>query len=256
MPPSFRAALRSDECKVGTSAEPEFSRVKVGKSEVLVARLPDGEAVAFAALCPHQETPLDAASFFEGHLRCGRHLYLYDVHSGENIVPARTSPPEALCKLKPGYLPVHRVEEREGWIWVAETPEPAPPAYDPAVERGTASGAGDGSAGVRTRPGPAPGPAPAPAGPVEHAPETVAVRVGEEFELVLPTSPRPAHLWRASLPPGIAVVWEEFAPDAPPRHVARLVARAGGEAVVRFTYATPWDSKPAETRSFVIVAQP
>lgn len=251
MPSSFRAALRSDECRVGTPAEPGFHLVKVGRSEVLVTRLPDGEAVAFSALCPHQATPLDAASFFEGRLRCGRHLYLYDVHTGENIVPARTSPPESLCKLKPGYLPVHRVEEREGWIWVAEAPEPAPPAYDPAAERGPVARPGVGGGSAATT-----GPAPPPSDrPVEHPPEAVSVRVGEEFELVLPTSPRPAHLWRASLPPGIAVVWEEFAPDPPPRHVARLVARVGGEAEVRFTYATPWDPKPAETRSFVVRAR-
>lgn len=178
MPRSFRAVLRSDQCRVGTPAEPGFARVKVGKAEVLVTRLPDGEAVAFASVCPHQATPLDVASFFEGRLRCGRHLYLYDVHTGENVLPARTSSPESLCKLKPGYLPVHRVEERDGWIWVAEAPDPPPPAYDPAAERGPVAGAGRGGTGAAPpAPGPAPTPPP-PTGPVEHAPETVTVRVG------------------------------------------------------------------------------
>ncbi len=240
---SFRAVLRSEEVVVGTPGEPGFHRAKVGRSEVLITRLPDGEAVAFSAECPHQATPLDSATFWDGQLRCGRHLYLYDVHTGENLLPARTSPPEALAKLKPGYLPVHQVEEREGWIFVAEAPEPAPPEPEPTAAQ------------------PAPGrpvtaaPAP-PAGPVEHAPETVVVRVGEEFDLVLATAPRPAHLWQATFPPGLSVISEGFAPDPPPRHVVRLLASVARDLEVTCTYAAPWDPKPAEIRSFVIRAEP
>lgn len=260
MAPTFHAVLRSADCTIGTPGEPGFHRVNAGRSEVLVTRLPGGEVVAFASVCPHQATPLDASTFWEGRLRCGRHLYLYDLHTGENVLPARDASPEALRRLRPGYLPVHRAEERDGWIWVAERPEPAPACYDPAAERPLPPGA------VATpAPAPpgaaAPGPVPAPAataGPVEHETETVEVRVGEEFELVLATSPRPAHMWRSdvSAAPGVAVVSEGFAPDQPPRHIARLVARTCGEAEVRFTYATPWDPKPVETRSFVVRVEP
>lgn len=239
---SFRAVLRSEEVVVGTPGEPGFHRAKVGRREVLVTRLPDGEAVAFSAICPHQATPLDSATFWDGQLRCGRHLYLYDVHTGENLLPARTSPPEALAKLKPGYLPVHRVEEREGWIWVAEAPEPAPRESHPAFAQ---------PAPAR----PVTAPAAPPAGPVEHRLETVAVRVGEEFDLVLATTPRPAHLWRSAVSGSVAIVSEGFAPDPPPRHIARLVARTGGEAEVSFSYATPWDPTPVEIRSFVVRAE-
>ena len=232
---------------MGTAGEPGFHRVRVGRAEVLVTRLPSGEAVAFAADCPHQQTPLDAATFWDGKLRCGRHQYLYDVHTGANVLPARDAPPEAMHKLKPGYLPIHPVEERDGWIWVADAPEPPPATYDPELERSP-----------RTPPPPSPPTAPAaPSGPVDGGTETRRVRVGEEFELVLPTTPRPAHMWRVSVASGgVAVVSEAFAPDAPPRHVARLVARVGGDAEVRCTYATPWAQEPAETRRFLVRVDP
>lgn len=251
--PTFHPVLRSGECVVGPPGEPGFHKVLAGPSEVLVTRMAGGEVVAFAAECPHQATPLDAASFFEGKLRCGRHLYLYDVETGENLLPARDASPEALRRLKPGYLPIHRVEESDGWIHVAESPEPAPPCYDPAAERPLPPGS---TASPPAAPAPAPAAvaaAAAAAGPVEHPPESLDVRVGEEFELVLATSPRPAHMWRSAVSaPAVAMVSEGFAPDQPPRHVARLVAKAPGDAEVRFTYGTPWSAESVEARSFVV----
>jgi nitrite reductase/ring-hydroxylating ferredoxin subunit len=256
--PGFRAVVRSEDCVAGPANEPAFHHVTVAAGDVLVTRMPDGRVVAFSAECPHQATPLEGATFWDGSLRCARHLYLYDVDTGENVLPARESSPDALRRLKPGYLPVHRVEEEDGWIWVAEAPEPAPAAFDPAAERPL-------PAGARVQAEPAPpaasssgaAGAPAPAGPSpEHAPETVDVSVGQEFEMVLATSPRPAHMWRSTVSAGVAVVSEQFAPDQPPRHVARLVANATGEAEVRFVYATPWGSEPAETRSFLVRVAP
>lgn len=259
MEPTLRAVLRSADCQVGTPGEPGFHQVTVGRSDVLVTRLPDGAVVAFSAECPHQATPLDVATFFEGKLRCGRHLYLYDLRTGENLLPARDASPEALRRLKPGYLPVHHAEERDGWIWVADKPEPAPPCYDPAAERPLPPGAPTTPPVPATVTTPAASPAAAgrAGGPVEHPPETVSVRVGQQFELVVVTSPRPAHMWRSAVSADeVAIVSEGFAPDQPPRHVARLVARVPGEAEVRFTYATPWDPKPVETRSFVVRVEP
>jgi nitrite reductase/ring-hydroxylating ferredoxin subunit/predicted secreted protein len=249
--PAFRAVVRSEECVVGTPAEPGFHRARVGRHDVLVTRLPEGEAVAFAAICPHQETPLDSASFFEGKLRCGRHLYLYDVHTGENLLPSRTASPESLCRLKPGYLPVHRVEERDGWVWVADAPEPAPASYDPEAERAPVPQPGPAPAAPTAPPSPPP-----PAGPLAHPPEAVAARQGEPFDLVLPTAPKPAHLWRGTVPAALRVVSEGFAPDPPPRHIVRLEAMAPGRHEVAYVYATPWDPTPAETRTFVITVGP
>jgi len=83
------------------------------------------------------------------------------------------------------------------------------------------------------------------------------VRVGEEFELVLATTPKPAHMWRSVVPAGgVAVVSEGFAPDQPPRHIARLVAQAPCEIEVRFSYGTPWDATPTEIRTFVVRVAP
>ena len=127
--------LRSADCVAGDDDEPAFAAVRVGGADLLVTRLPGGGVVAFAAECPHLSTPLDGATRRDGRLRCARHLYEYDLRTGENVVPARDAPPASRWKLKPGYLAVHRVQERDGWILVADRPEPPPAAYDPDLER-------------------------------------------------------------------------------------------------------------------------
>ena len=251
MPPPFHPVARSAECMAGPPGEPGFTEVRVGGTQVLVTRMESGEVVAFSAQCPHQSTPLEGATFWEGKLRCGRHLYLYDVHTGENVLPARDSSPAALRRLKPGYLPIHRVEERDGWIWVAETPEPAPPCFDAEAERPLPPGSPAPATGHRPEAvAPPPG---TPGVPSEQPQESIDVRVGQEFELVIATSPRPAHMWRSVVSSSeVAIVREGFAPDQPPRHVARLVAQAPGEVEVRFSYSTPWATTAVETRSFVV----
>lgn len=207
-----------------------------------MVRLETGAVAAFAAHCPHQGTPLDGATLFDDSLRCPRHVFLYDLKTGENLVPARVNKPETLCKLKPGYLPIHRAEERDGWIWVSETPEPPPAAYNPLLEQG---------------PPPAE-PAVEPAAPDSHAAAapaggTVETRVGEEFELVLATTVLPGHFWKVEAPSGaVEVMSQAFAADGPPRNVVRLVARAPGEVTVTCSYGTPWGPAPAETQTFEI----
>ena len=234
----------------GPPDEPGLHKVRVGDHDVLVTRLPAGDVVAFSSTCPHQDTPLDEASFFEGKLRCGRHLYLYDIHTGENLLPAREATPESMRKLRPGYLLVHRTREEDGWIYVAETPDPPPACYDAEAEKPLPPGA------VAARPV-APPPPPAPASPVEHAAETVEVREGEQFELVLAITPKPAHIWRSSVSgAAVALVSEGFTPDQPPRHVVRLHARSTGDAEIRCVYGTPWGGEPAESRSFRIRVAP
>lgn len=127
--------LRSEECAAGTPEQPAFSEVQVGGADLLVTRLASGEAVAFAARCPHLGTPLEGATLRDGNLRCARHLYGYDVRTGENVEPARGARRDLLWRLRPGYLAVHRVEEHDGWVWVADVPDPPPAAYDPDAER-------------------------------------------------------------------------------------------------------------------------
>lgn len=246
-------ALPSADLLTGTPQEPGLHRARVGDSEVLLCRLADGQVVAFATRCPHQGTDLLEASFFDGQLRCPHHLYLYDPLTGENVIPARDARPENLWKLKPGYLPTYRVVERDGWIWVAERPCPAPPAYDPTRERRPA-GARRATPGSLGEPPPPPAAAAAATGPVEHPSKTLRVRPGSTFELRLPMSPRPGHAWRVEVsPPLLSVVQERFDPTAdPPRHRVSLSARTEGVATVRCAFARPWDTEPAEVRTYVV----
>ena len=245
-------ALPSDALSIGTPQEPGLQSVRVGDSDVLLCRLTDGEVVAFATRCPHQGTDLLEASFFDGRLRCPHHLYLYDPRTGENVLPARDARPENLWKLKPGYLPTYRVVERDGWIWVAERPCPAPAAYDPVAERRPV-GARRATPDSLGDPPPPPAAA-APTGPVEHPPKTLRVRPGATFELRLPMPPRPGHAWRVEVsPPLLAVVQERFDPGAdPPRHRVSLSARTEGVATVRCAFGRPWDTEPAEVRTYVV----
>ncbi|MDQ4134335.1 MAG: Rieske (2Fe-2S) protein [Actinomycetota bacterium] len=99
--------LRSDELPEGSPEDPGIRRVTAGRVNVLVARLDSGEVVAFDTVCPHQLTDLQEAHFWEGNLRCPRHQYVYDLGTGENLLPTREAEPETLWKLKPGYLPTY-----------------------------------------------------------------------------------------------------------------------------------------------------
>jgi nitrite reductase/ring-hydroxylating ferredoxin subunit len=99
-------------------------RVTVAGSDLLLVRLADDRVVACAAACPHQRTDLEGAAFADGRVRCPLHLYEYELETGENVVPARDLDPLALRKAAPGYLRVHPVEERDGWILVGAEPKP------------------------------------------------------------------------------------------------------------------------------------
>jgi len=252
--------LPSDACPAGTPQEPELRLVSVGTTEVIVVRLPDGEVVAFTSRCPHQGTDLMDASFFDGRLRCPYHLYLYDPHTGENIVPARDARPEHLWKLKPGYLPTHRVEERDGWIWVAPRPCAPPAGYDPERERRPVGSPTErGGHGPDDSPAPgsgATGAAPEPAvatGPVEHPTKTVRVGPGATFELRLAADPRPGHVWRVQLDDGpLTLLDERFDQSDPPRHRVTLAATREGTATVLCAFGRPWEAVPAETRTYVV----
>lgn len=255
----LRPVLRTEDLPTSGGGEARLRRVRVGSTDLLVARLESGRVLAFAARCPHQATPLDEARFWDGNVRCPRHQYLYDPRTGENLLPAREARPETLWKLKPGYLPVHKAEERDGQIWVAEDPEPPPPSYDPEREAGPAvvpAASLPSSSGPSASLPSTPGRAGAQAGPVTHPTEAIYVEVGEEVELVLPTAATPGCFWKLDVGGGlVAVVGQAAEPGPPPRQRVRLSARAAGRTTVHCAYGRPWDAQPAEVRTFEVVVE-
>lgn len=86
-----------------------FTVATVGDRRLLLARLSDGEVVAFEGTCPHQGQPLTFGEVEDGCIVCPHHRYAYDPHTGENVFPGDDRDIE---------LPVHETEERDGWIWV------------------------------------------------------------------------------------------------------------------------------------------
>ncbi len=251
MDSSLVRVLPSAELIEETPGEPRLAMVTVDGTDVLLGRLTGGKVIAFAAHCPHQQTHLEGATFFDGRVRCPLHVYLYDPQTGENIVPARDAKPENLWKLKPGYLPVYPVEERDGWIWVGPRPKPPPPAYDPDLERPPPPGSRRTGAAEPLATAPA-----APAGPTDHPAESITVAPGGTFSLRLSTTPRPGFMWRVDTGgPLLAVVEERFEPGDPPHHHVRVTARGEGAATVRCLYARPWDTEPTEVRTYEVHVQ-
>lgn len=169
-----------DQALAGTVSTPTIRSARVGEAEILLTRLATGEPVAFEAYCPHQNVSLAGASIFDGYLRCPQHYYLYDPRTGRNILPTQDASPEVLCRLEPGCLETYPVEERNGWIWVDERPNPPPAAVHPHAPGGR-------------RPS-APGTT-APAQETTDCPTTtLETTAGAEFSLLLPTRLRPGHL--------------------------------------------------------------
>lgn len=245
----FVRVLPSAELEAESPGEPRLRRAKAARTDVLLARLSTGRVVAFAATCPHQRTDLEGATFYDGLLRCPLHVYLYDPRTGENVVPARDADPANLWKLKPGYLPVFPVEERDGWIWVGTAAKPPPAAYDPARERPPAAGL---RAVNRAAPAPPLGP-----GADAEGEETLRVQAGAVVDLRVPTTARPGFIWRVEgAAPLLALVEERFEPGDPPYHLFRLAARSPGEVTVRCIYTRPWDAAAAEVRTYAVSIEP
>lgn len=244
---TLQRVLRSDDLPTGQGDSPDLAHVRVGDTDVLVCRLEDGTVVAFCATCPHQQTSLEEATFFDGKLRCARHLYLYDPRTGENLVPAREARPETLWKLKPGFLPVYDVEERDGWIWVADRPNPPPAAFDPSREQRPT--------GDAVTPAP-PVPEPAADDPAE-GPGLYRLRVGQALDLLIPFVPVPSHLWRLEGADGVvSVEGDAFEHTPVVQHRFRLRGRQAGVAELKAVYTMPWGGVPREERAYRVVVEP
>lgn len=138
MTAGYRAVLRSDELPAPDAGDHEAAdggaelvpatmvEVALADRTVLVARLASGEVAAFARSCPHLGTPLQRGTLGGHQLRCAQHHYVYDVHTGRNIVPTDEVEPGELARLRPGHLPIHPATEQDGWVWVSDTPRPPP----------------------------------------------------------------------------------------------------------------------------------
>ncbi|MGH2768401.1 MAG: Rieske 2Fe-2S domain-containing protein [Actinomycetota bacterium] len=242
--------LRSERLPQSDFNPPVTHEVEVAGFPLLLARRPGGDVVAFATHCPHQGTPLKSAGFvWDGYLQCSQHGYVYDPTSGENVLPTRTAPPEMIFRLKPSYLRTHRVEERDGWIWVDIVPNPRPPEYGPDNPPPHFSPPRTFGAGSR--------PAPLPEGPVEHSPESLTVTAGATFELTVPTRAMPGHIWRMeAMEDLVALTGQSFEPGARPVYRLQFSARAPGETTVRCLYSRPWRAmRPTELRTFRITVE-
>ena len=243
----FVRLLPSAELTAAEGLDSQIRDVRIGEEAVLVGRLGDGRVVAFAASCPHERTDLHQATFVDGRVRCPRHNYMYDPHSGENCVPARIARRESLWKLHPGYLPTYAVEERDGWVWVSRSPNPPPSGWDPSLEEAPTQPARDAAT-----PGSSPEHAAPPPPTVDVPPKRLRVRLGKEFELRLPMG-APAHTWRVETPPDLLVLVEQrIDPASPPRQRVRIAARAVGRGTLRCSFGRPWDPEPDEVRTYIV----
>lgn len=234
------ASLRA-QATAGTIVRPEIREVELDGSHVLLTRLSSGEVVAFAAYCPHQGAPLRNATIDRGNIRCEQHKFVYEPHTGRNILPSRDASPRALERLKPGHLTTFPVEERDGWIRVAVRPNPPPDEGEPLPASANPS-----TSHPRCEAEDDPPPA-RPQAPVEAT-------VGQELELDLLTRHRPNHLWHVEVE-GDAVRLqgqrlEERADGL--HHWVRAVASTPGTARVRCTYAKPWGSEPSDAHTFTV----
>jgi nitrite reductase (NADH) small subunit len=245
----FRA-LRSDELPAGEGAATQIRRIRMGEGHVMVARLADGRLVAFAPSCPHQVTPLDDATLHDGVMRCPRHGYQYDATTGANVFPTRDAKPENLWKLKPKYLPVHDVEERDGWIWVSEEAKAPPESWDPALEQRPAGAADEALAA-------APPITVAVAAAVEQSMKFVTATAGEELEIRVAATPVDGYEWRLDVVGDLLeIVDNQFEGGDMPCQRVRLVARSAGAATLTCTYASMIDGRTAAVRTYVIRVAP
>ncbi len=232
----WHRTVRSADVQAG-----DIFPANVGPRFILVARLQNGDAVAFAASCPHQGTDLETATLWDNKIRCSRHQYIYDGCTGLNIFPTERFGPDRLWKTKPGYLPTYATEERAGWIWVYQDPRPPPKGYDPKLEIPPEGAERE-----------APLEPEEDAGPTEQV-KVVRVREGADFELRLPINPLPGNEWRVEVVGDLLeIVDEGLRPTDPPKWGVKIHAHEAGEDAVECRFRAPWDVEPSELRRYVV----
>lgn len=232
---NWHRAVRSADLLAG-----EIFPANAGRMLVLVARLQNGDAVAFSTRCPHQDTELEGATVWDNKIRCPRHQYLYDPRTGENVLPTQRFGPERLWKLKPGYLPTFPVRERDGWIWVSDEQCPPPESYDPALEVPPPDAELE------------PEPKPVEEGPTEQV-KVVRVRQGATFALRLPINPLPGNAWHVEVVGDLLeVVAEGLLESDPTRWEVKVKAHDVGKDEVECRFRAPWDVEPSELRRYVV----
>ena len=152
--------------------------------------------------------------------------------------------PEAIYRLKPGYLKIYEVEERDGWIWVSDTPKPPPSEDQPS---------GEAPAVFRVTPRPATTTPAKPPQAVVHPVEEVVLRLDEEFELEIPTTPVPGHMWRLELSSDrVRIVGQQYDSAGQPLTRVRAVGQEAGRVTLRCLYARPWGQSVREIRTYQI----
>ena len=90
-------------CKKEDLREGEMGLFRVNRKSVLVVWPREGDIKAYRGRCPHQDVPLENATFDGSKMVCGFHGWCFDVHTGEGVEPRG-------CALKPYVL---RVEQGE-----------------------------------------------------------------------------------------------------------------------------------------------
>jgi predicted secreted protein len=185
---------------------------------------------------------------WDDKVRCPRHHYLYNPCTGENVFPAQSKDHTKLWKTKPGYLPIHPVQEHDGWIWIAPRPLPPPSSFDPSLEEEPVDAEVEDTEEDAEEEEEA----------VTEVVKMLQVQVGTTFELRLPVNPLPGHIWNVEVGPRLEMVEQRLLPVDPPRWQVRVSARNEGEDEVRCAFRQPWDVEPSERRRYVVrvVARP
>ena len=93
---SWARALDLDELWEG-----EMTAVTVGATSVLLVNV-DGQVRAYVNRCPHQEWALDEGDLDGRTLTCSRHLWEFDVLSGEGINPDNCRLTGLDCRVEDG----------------------------------------------------------------------------------------------------------------------------------------------------------
>jgi nitrite reductase/ring-hydroxylating ferredoxin subunit len=114
----YLRALPSAELAPG-----QLRELAVAGRTLVLGRLRDGTAVAFAPRCPHQAGRLAEGTLRGDQIDCPLHHYLFDARSGANTFPLPIYPAWKRAQVGPLRLRTYPVTERDGWI--AVDPRPA-----------------------------------------------------------------------------------------------------------------------------------